>query len=85
MVEAPFEDKVQLINPRGAEYNIMVLHQAGARVFRKEIVSNLKKLMPIFEDIDVDEISTSVEALAKSLEEKWISNYDYPVFDYEMN
>lgn len=85
MVEAPLEDKVQLINPRGAEYNIMVLHQAGARVFRKEIVSNLKKLMPIFEDIDVDEISTSVETLATCLEEKWISNYDYPVFDYEMN
>jgi len=85
MVEAPLEDKVQLINPKGSEYNIMVLHKAGARMFRKEICSSLKKLMPVFEDIDVAEISQLSEQLAKKLEDRWISSYDYPVFEFEMN
>eukprot|EP00343_Euplotes_focardii_P001162 CAMPEP_0205800790 /NCGR_PEP_ID=MMETSP0205-20121125/2565_1 /ASSEMBLY_ACC=CAM_ASM_000278 /TAXON_ID=36767 /ORGANISM="Euplotes focardii, Strain TN1" /LENGTH=103 /DNA_ID=CAMNT_0053064463 /DNA_START=42 /DNA_END=350 /DNA_ORIENTATION=- len=71
MVEAPLEDKVQLINPRGTDYNIMVLHQAGARLFRKEICQSLKRLMPVFEDIDVDEVSQASETLAKTLENKW--------------
>lgn len=85
MVEAPFEDKVCLINPKGADYNIMILHQSGARVYRKEIISNLKKIMPTFEDIDVDEISKETDELAKKLEDRWISHFDYPVFDFEMN
>lgn len=85
LVEARIEDKVQLINPRGAEYNIMVLHQAGARLFRKEIASSLKKISPVFEDIDVEEVSVAAEAIAVNLEKKWISSHDLPVFDFEMN
>lgn len=41
--------------------------------------------MQTFEDIDVDEVSKDVEELAKSLEDKWISHFDFPVFDFELN
>ena len=85
MIEAPLEDKVQLVNPRGEEYNIMVLHQAGGRLFRKEIISSLKKLSQFFEDIDVDEISAFVEETAKKLEDEWISSQGLPVFEFELN
>uniref|UniRef100_A0A7S3KDM4 Uncharacterized protein n=1 Tax=Euplotes crassus TaxID=5936 RepID=A0A7S3KDM4_EUPCR len=85
MVESPIEDKVHLINPKGTDYNIMVLHQAGSRVFRKDILSSLKKIMPTFEDIEVDNVSKEVDELVQKLEEKWISRFEYPVFDFELN
>jgi hypothetical protein len=84
-VEAPIEDKVQLVNPRGTDYNIMVLHQAGARLFRKEILSGLMKLMPTFEELDVDKILPLTDALSDKLEDIWTATYDCPVFDFEIN
>lgn len=85
MVEAPLEDKIQLVNPKGQDYNIMVLHQAGGRVFRREIANSLKKLMPIFEDIDVDEVSTAAEEISNKLEQKWIASQGHHVFKFEIN
>ena len=84
-VEAQIEDKVQLVNPKGADYNVLVVHQAGGRIFRKEIVLSLKKLFPVFEDIDADEIVVASEKIADQLEQKWISTLNLPVFDFEIN
>lgn len=83
--EMKIEDKVQLINPNSPEYNIMILHQAGARWYRKEVASSLKKLMPIFEEIEPDEVSVQAEIVANKLEEKWLELYNLPIFEFDMN
>ena len=84
-VEAQLEDKVQLVNPRGADYSVLVVHQAGGRIFRKEVVLSLKKLFPVFEDVDADEIVAAADKIADQLEQKWISTLNLPVFDFEIN
>jgi hypothetical protein len=62
-----------------------VLHQAGQRVFRKEIANCLKKLVPVFEDIEVDEVTKDAEEIGAKLEQRWIEDQNLPVFKFEIN
>jgi hypothetical protein len=84
-VEADFEDKVTLINPKGEQYRIWVSHQSASRVIRKDIASNLKKLQKDFEDVDLEDFQNKIEEVAVKFENKFMEEVSLPIFDFEQN
>ena len=84
--EAEIEDRVVLINPNSEDQNIHIIHQAAARILRKDIFESLVKFSKDLEEVDADEAARHSEGIANKLEEKFIyQNQHLPVFDYEIN
>lgn len=89
------EDKVLLVNPIGESAKVMVFHQATQRLFRKDIVQQMKKNIKELANLDLDDIIAQVEEHAIQVESnfiKLISNETspdeaqrIPVFDFEIN
>lgn len=44
--EIEYEDKVLLVNPIGADYNIYVIHQLAQRNLREHIAKSFKDFLP---------------------------------------
>jgi hypothetical protein len=54
--EMEIEDKALLVNPIGDNYKVFVLHQAAQRLFRKDVVQNMKKNIKELETLDLDDL-----------------------------
>jgi len=55
------EDRVLCINPISDQSRIFVFHQAAQRLFRKDIVQQMKKNIKELDNIDLDEMIQQVE------------------------
>ena len=88
-VEAEIEDRVQVVNPVGEDYRIWVIHQAGPRYVRREIMTFMKKVVKQFDELDIDEVIEKVEKVANYFEDDFVkknaNDDELPCFDYELN
>ena len=83
MKEDKLEDKVILINPNGEEERIYVTHQYAGRLFREDIIKNVKKQANGFSEVDL--IEDKIEELAEKVERFWFDSNKLPIFDFEIN
>lgn len=76
------------MRPVGEEFNVYVHHQAGSRLYRKEIGNQLKRCSgPIFGDVEMKPVLEKAEAIHNKAEELWINQHakDIPKFDFPLN
>eukprot|EP00347_Sterkiella_histriomuscorum_P006020 403354377 len=92
--EMEIEDKVLAVNPVGENSRIYIIHQAAQRLFRKDIVQQMKKNIKELENIDIEDLISQVETHAVEVENNFLRLFGEakedetqrtPVFDFEIN
>ena len=88
------EDRVLAVNPIGEASRIYVLHQAASRLFRKDIVQQMKKNIKELENIELEDLIQQVETHSVEVETNFLKIFGekiedetqrVPVFDFELN
>lgn len=88
------EDKVLAVNPVGESSRVYVLHQAAQRLFRKDIVQQMKKNIKELDNIELEDLLQQVEEHAVNIENNFLQLFGearqeetqrVPVFDFEIN
>ena len=73
--EQQIEDRVFLVNPISENGRIWVMHQAAARLLRKDMILVLKKSIKELENIENDDFIASVEAHSVDIEKNFIKMF----------
>jgi len=80
------------INPVGEQYKVFVIHQAAGRFLRRDILSQMKKIMKELDPVDLEELAGKAEKEAEEMEKKFLlqcfvnsedESLRVPYFDYE--
>ena len=69
------EDRVYTVCPISESGRIYVLHQAAARILRKDMSQVLKKSLKELDGIEIDDFVASVEAHAVDIEKNFIKMF----------
>ena len=73
--EQPIEDRVYLINTVAEGQRVWVLHQAAARVLRKDMATVLKKSIKELDSIENEEFLAAVESHSVDVEKNFIKMF----------